>query len=324
MSRGIGCVPSVAELTEIREACESFRKTETSWSWFTWQQENVFLPAFCRLADALRPVRALVESTEGWPHRVGRALRLIIEEFDAITKGWEWEMVAAPEPERGDFIKKQKARFLEEAGRPLYEAALSWQAGCQSLYCQADFFAEEGAQRGFKATMSPEEGKSQFNLARKRWQELPRFGPCIPGLDNERRRTLALAVSLIDSDLRRISLPVAASSSNPSNAARKLQSQQLTPEEVSLPEAVPKLIPPVPESESIENRALAMALRMIQSGEKLSITAIAKSLGCQRTYLYTFDTFKAFINAHRKERKALPRGRKDRKTGDLEAWDGSD
>jgi len=89
-------------------------------------------------------------------------------------------------------------------------------------------------------------------------------------------------------------------------------------------EAPAELTPPAPQSETVENRALAMALRMITSGEKLSIVMIAKTLGCQRSFLYRCPKFQAFIKAQKNGRESLPRGRKDRKTRELEAWDGGD
>ena len=74
-------------------------------------------------------------------------------------------------------------------------------------------------------------------------------------------------------------------------------------------------------SETIENRALAMALHMVKSSEKLSITKIAKALGCQRTFLYRCPEFQAFIKSHNNGPQWLPRGRKDRQNRDLDAWD---
>ena len=90
------------------------------------------------------------------------------------------------------------------------------------------------------------------------------------------------------------------------------------------PEASAELTATAPQSETVENRALAMALRMITSGEKLSIVTIAKTLGCQRSFLYRCPKFQAFIKAQKDRRGSLPRGRKDRKTRELEAWDSGD
>ena len=90
------------------------------------------------------------------------------------------------------------------------------------------------------------------------------------------------------------------------------------------PEAPAELTATAPQSETVENRALAMALRMITSGEKLSIVTIAKTLGCQRSFLYRCPKFQAFIKAQKNGRESLPRGRKDRKTRELEAWDSGD
>ena len=89
-------------------------------------------------------------------------------------------------------------------------------------------------------------------------------------------------------------------------------------------EAPAELTSPAPQSETVENRALAMALRMITSGEKLSIVTIAKTLRCQRSFLYRCPKFQAFMKAQKEGRESLPRGRKDRKTGELEAWDSGD
>jgi hypothetical protein len=72
---------------------------------------------------------------------------------------------------------------------------------------------------------------------------------------------------------------------------------------------------------SVEGRALAEALRRVKAGEPLKIQAIARAVGCDRSYLYQCKTFMDFVNLQRSEAKEFPRGTKDAETRHLEAWD---
>jgi hypothetical protein len=76
-----------------------------------------------------------------------------------------------------------------------------------------------------------------------------------------------------------------------------------------------------PTQVSAESRALAIALQYAQEGKPLVTKQIAKEAGCSERHLYNCKNFKAFLAAHRKTPGGLPRGKKDRITRDVEAWE---
>ena len=69
---------------------------------------------------------------------------------------------------------------------------------------------------------------------------------------------------------------------------------------------------------SAENRALAVALGMLDANEPLSIAEIARRANCSTRYLHKCEKLKAFIKS---AKGTVPRGRKDRDTGHIEAMD---
>jgi hypothetical protein len=68
------------------------------------------------------------------------------------------------------------------------------------------------------------------------------------------------------------------------------------------------------------NNALSVALGMVKSGEKLSISKIAQQAGCNRTYLYSSKEFMNAINEWKKLYAELPAGDKS-EDGSIEAYD---
>jgi hypothetical protein len=84
--------------------------------------------------------------------------------------------------------------------------------------------------------------------------------------------------------------------------------------------------PSGPEASAVsaENKALAVTFSMLQRGETPTVSAVAKAAGVNRQYLYECEGFMAFIKANRGDKSRLPRGWKDRKTGDLEAYRNDD
>ena len=71
---------------------------------------------------------------------------------------------------------------------------------------------------------------------------------------------------------------------------------------------------------SVEARALAVTLEMLQDGETPTVTKVAKAARVNRTHLYTCKRLMSLLDAHRGDKSNLPRGRRDRDTGKLEAW----
>jgi hypothetical protein len=80
--------------------------------------------------------------------------------------------------------------------------------------------------------------------------------------------------------------------------------------------------PPASAAEPLGDEARALAL-LIQHPE-WEVSRIAEEIGRPRTKLYKFPGFIAARKALREGRSSLPRGVKDGKTGDLEAWDEAD
>ena len=81
--------------------------------------------------------------------------------------------------------------------------------------------------------------------------------------------------------------------------------------------------PEAPASESIsaESRALAIALAWVKQGKPLRVAKIATEAGCSASYLHRCKPFKDFLATLQ---TPLPRGSKDRDTGNIEAWDEND
>lgn len=77
--------------------------------------------------------------------------------------------------------------------------------------------------------------------------------------------------------------------------------------------------------EDLDSRAVGFAHQAMNRGESINVSQIAKELGCERTKLYDLPGFRALVDKNRADRdaakKSRPRGSKDRKTGNMEAWD---
>jgi hypothetical protein len=277
-------IPSHAELIKLTEALQAFLDQGRSNYGKTWEQEDHLVPCFVRVAEALRPIRPSIDSVCGWPHRIGRALRTILAKFDEITEAWGWGQVAAPEPERSAYLKQRRAWFEENVQRPMFEAALSWQAGCRTLSCPIDSIADTGRERGYKATMTPEEGESRFESLQGRWIRVPSFGTCHPIIGDEDSIILSRACSMIDSVLRtRSSEPQVgdnADSGPPTGPAAPLPEGRNR----HIEDAVDQPPPPRPE---IDFKALASALRKGGKGTQAALVefmadkeeAIAEEIG---------------------------------------------
>jgi hypothetical protein len=69
-----------------------------------------------------------------------------------------------------------------------------------------------------------------------------------------------------------------------------------------------------------EMRALAAAIKMLKDGKTPTVSAVAKAAGVNRQHLYECKIFMDFMNTNRGDKRRLPRGEKDGKTGDVEAY----
>jgi hypothetical protein len=242
----------------------------------TWRQEDYALPLFVRLTDVLRPIRLRIDSIKGWPPRIESALRIVIESFDATAAAWGWERVV--EPERDAYINERIEWFLETVERPVYEAALSMQAGFRGLkrFRDVDDLADKGRDLGFQATMTSDEGEAQYPLACERWHKTPRMGTCYPRIGEREKKNLGGAYNLIVDTLKIVARATPARS----------QESVAPPEwEKPAPEAPPvaldgpdkevvvwgQRMDPLPDAEYRVVEALVAAYA---SGQRLSMTSL--------------------------------------------------
>ena len=199
--------PEIDQVRLLRDRLQAFLNKSRSTCGICFMEESDFLPSFSGLSDALRPLRSIPAEVEGWPHRIFRALPAIVEEFDAVTREWGWERLAEPEPRRSAYVAERQAWFASEVARPVYEAAISWQAGFRGLDFPSDVekWADEGRKLGYKPILTHEEGQARFRLAHDRWYIEPRFGTVSPKLEDSAYDLLCRAFNLLDSALKQMS-----------------------------------------------------------------------------------------------------------------------
>ena len=73
-----------------------------------------------------------------------------------------------------------------------------------------------------------------------------------------------------------------------------------------------------PQPAPLDKEALALAA--LVHHPDWTVEQIAKAAGCSRTTLYRMKTFKLAMAVRKSGRQDLPSGRKDDRTGNLEAW----
>ncbi|MGO9463383.1 MAG: hypothetical protein ACLQVF_04375, partial [Isosphaeraceae bacterium] len=184
-------VPSIEVLVEIHQAVWGFYEKLQSQESPTSAQEEAVLPQFARLADALGEIRPVIYRASGWPTAVERALRRLVETFDAITQRWGWERVALAEPARSRFLDERRQWFREIVEGPMYEAALAISEGWnQSTRCPFDNLADEARGRRIKTKLTLQEGQTRFDAARRRLQLEPYIGSCRPNLQPTEREII--------------------------------------------------------------------------------------------------------------------------------------
>lgn len=71
----------------------------------------------------------------------------------------------------------------------------------------------------------------------------------------------------------------------------------------------------------VEDRAMLALTRRAKEGLPITVASIARDVGCSPSYLYRRKRFMELLQLSRRPRVPLPRGRKDRDTGELEAWE---
>jgi TIR domain len=174
-------IPSLDQLVEVHQALWGFCDLMHSSAIPAFEQERVVLPRFVRLADALCPVRSVIAHIDGWPTKIGRALRSMIKAFDATASQWGWERVVPPDPMRSEFLEERRVWVRENLERPVFEAALAASTGWdESKPCPYDDLADEARRRGFVTTLTSEEGIARFEPARSRLNRELHIGKTYP------------------------------------------------------------------------------------------------------------------------------------------------
>jgi hypothetical protein len=202
----------------------------TGFSSYLPTREAIFFTWFIDLADAIRPIRPLAATCNGWPDKVRPALLEIIETFDTVAEDWGWGKLAEPEPRRSEYVKERIDRYKESIARPLYESALSIHAAwrrptdCEPLIFE---IANDGVAMGYTATMTPEEGRIRFPRASAAFEATPCLGRKFPVLTVALESRLTAATKIIlDAvlEVERLILPAAALK----NASIKNESQAVS------------------------------------------------------------------------------------------------
>jgi nucleoside phosphorylase len=210
-------LPSIEHVNELLRTLQRFIAHNRYSAGSTWQQENEVLPLFTGVADALRPIREVMNGIKGWPPRVERGLQFIMEAFDETARTWGWERLADDVAERSAFINERRAWVREHLARPRFEAALSWQAGCRTPICPVEDIADKGREEGFSATMTAEEGQAAFKDADIHWHRTPHLGRCYPTIDDPEERKLSAGWSAVDTALKAVAKNVEAASATGGN-----------------------------------------------------------------------------------------------------------
>jgi hypothetical protein len=197
-------IPSVDELVEVHRAFGALYKIINLYDNVDVQEERA-LPYIVRIADALRPVRPLVDRIEGWRTKIKRSIPLLIEWFDVLVSRWGWEGVVQPEPARSAYLAQCKDWVLESLERPICEAAVSADADRnKSTSCKYDDWADEGRKRGIRPTMRLEEAEPAFDSAEARFYNELRIGRCYPEISDDEHRTLDRIFCTIDPCMKEV------------------------------------------------------------------------------------------------------------------------
>jgi hypothetical protein len=196
-------IPSVDELVEVHRAFGALYKIINLYDNVDVQEKRA-LPHIVRIADALRPVRLVVDKIEEWPKKIERSIPLLIEWFDVLISRWGWEGVVQPEPSRSAYLEKRK-ESAESLRRSILEAAVSASADWnKSTPCKYDDLADEGRKLGILPTMMLEEAEPAYDLAKARFDNEPRIGRCSPEITHEENRALDRVFREIDPYMKEV------------------------------------------------------------------------------------------------------------------------
>ena len=124
MSEATEQVPSAETIRELQQALRELLIGQRNTATVVHEHEEEVLPRFVRLTDIANTISPQLSSITGWPPKVMRSLRAVIEGLHALTLDWGWEKIGLGEPFRTQHIEERKAWFRENVERPMYVLSL--------------------------------------------------------------------------------------------------------------------------------------------------------------------------------------------------------
>jgi nucleoside phosphorylase len=127
--------PSLEQLSELAKALEQFLWHDEHSSYPVPRAQEIHrLPGFCRVADAVRPLRDLQE-TNGWPAWLKDFIPQLVKTFDVLAYSWGWGELLKPEEARAAYIARRQERFRDSYLIPIQEAARLCRKNFSSIEC---------------------------------------------------------------------------------------------------------------------------------------------------------------------------------------------
>jgi hypothetical protein len=324
------------------------------------EEEEEYRQPFFELVDLLAPVRSLNGTAPGWPsRRFGLVLADLTDAVDALAAEWGWTDLLDPET-REDRIKARHEAFFEAFEIPYYKAALTWDR-VAGLSCplKVSNLAEKWRDRlsDDGDDPSPQVAAKRFDQRRDAMMNAPRVGMVAPRFDDhiegKPAQRIGMRLGEIQAALAEFvppRQPPAASLTTGSGftwvegqsigtleAANGFRAGPLT--EATRLEATSSRGPSAPsvEPESEQGRsrrsgteegltpaskAIAAAYELQKEGKPVSVSAACRKAGVDRKNLRkrhhdVAQTIRKMAEADR----SLPKGIRNRRTGELEAID---
>ncbi|WP_165227599.1 5'-methylthioadenosine/S-adenosylhomocysteine nucleosidase family protein [Aquisphaera insulae] len=135
MSAASPPMPPLEQLEELAKALTRFLwHDESSFFAVPRAQEAHRLPGFLRVADTIRPLRDLQE-TSGWPPWLKEFIPQLIKIFDVLAYTWGWGELLKPEEVRAAYIQRRHEQFRESYLIPIQEAARLCRMHFSSIDC---------------------------------------------------------------------------------------------------------------------------------------------------------------------------------------------
>ena len=296
-----------------------------------WKREQQLLPYFGAMVDAFHPIRPLLGSFVGWPYRIARATEDLIEVMDGLAAYWGWEGLNLTKAGREAEIERRIEEHSTRIADPLRVVALSWLALRPPLHPDleaAEKYANEGRKRGLQPEiLELDEAIQRFRMLLGEWNAGLRIGKVYPRLPDETpdgfhlRQTINHSLTVLHGFLEKEGtsplrpwkpeqdLDAGSHSAKPQPEYEAKQPTASQPEHEANPdEAVDAGTEPLSSGKpvialTVEEKALALAVRLETAGEPWGLEDLSKMIPITRTYLYKLPRFRAVWKSIQQERK---------------------